>query len=230
MIREQLEGREEEIIRTISVLPRGFVLIGGYAVSALASHRFSVDCDVITSRKDAREFRDVLAREGYSKGRSAKVGNGGTVEIYSKRTKGGRVSVDLFIDSITARETGSSWTYEYVKKNCVEAVVSGVGNSATVLVPTREILIAMKIHSARDADIRDIVMLSEDVDWHSVAKHSSRGDTKILLKQLKVIISRIGDEQFLSSLRAAFQLRRNVKPLLSSCKRGLSKLNKELEP
>ena len=228
MIREQLEVREEEIIRTISMLPRGLVLIGGYAVSALASHRFSVDCDVITSPIDAKKIRGVLAREGYTKSRSSKIGNRETVETYSKKTEGGRVSVELFIDSITARETGAWWSYGYVKQNCVEAVVSGIGNSATVLVPTREMLIAMKIHSARDADIRDIVMLSEAVDWHTVAKHYLRGDTMILLKQLKMIISRIGDEQFLSSLRAAFLLRRNINPLLSSCKRGLSKLNKEL--
>jgi hypothetical protein len=230
VIREELESREEEIIRALSFLPRGFVLIGGYAVSALASHRFSMDCDIVTWRKDARQLRDMLAREGYSKSRSAKVGNYGRVEIYSKKTKAGKVSVDLFIDNITARETGATWAYEYVKQSSVQAIVSGVWNSASVLVPTRELLIATKIHSGRDADIRDIVMLSENADWNSVASHSFRGDRKILLERLKIIMRKIEDEQFLSSLKVAFELRRNVKPLLSSCKKGLSKLDNELEP
>jgi hypothetical protein len=231
MFREQLQDREGEIIRLLALIPREFVLIGGYAVSALSSHRFSVDCDVVISRKTSKQFRSLLRREGYLRRRSAKVGKetGGSVEIYVRTIKAGKISVDLFTNNITARETGASWSYEHIRRNSVEAVVTGIRNSANVTVPTRELLIAMKIHSGRDADVRDIVMLCENADWNYVAKHIARGDIKILLNQLTKIIDKLEGEEFISSLRATFELRQNIKPLISTCKRGLSNLKEVVE-
>ena len=211
-------------------MPREFVLIGGYAVSALSSHRFSADCDIVTGREASKQFGSLLRKEGYLRRRSAKVHkeNGGSVEIYVKTIKAGKISVDLFTDSITARETGASWSYEHIRRNSVEAVVTGSRNAANVIVPTKELLMAMKIHSGRDADIRDIVMMCENANWNSVAKHIARGDIKILLNQLTMIIDKLESEEFLSSLRATFELRQNIKPLVSSCKRGLSNLKEIL--
>lgn len=223
MFREQLEGREAEIVRTLSVLTGNFILIGGYAVSALSSHRFSVDCDIVVSKAVAEECRSVLIRERYAKRKAARVGGRyGAVEIYAKRIRGGIVSFDMFIDILRARETGASWTYGYIRRNSTAAIVSGTQNSSNVLAPKRELLIAMKIHSGRDADIRDIVMLSEKVDWSNVARHVIRGDEKILLEKLTRIIKRTEDEQFVSSLRATFELRKNITPLVTGCRKGLS--------
>ncbi|MDG7016504.1 MAG: nucleotidyl transferase AbiEii/AbiGii toxin family protein [Nitrososphaerota archaeon] len=230
MIRDQLEGREEEIIWILSLLPKSFVLVGGYAVSALSSHRLSVDCDIVTSTNDLKEVVGALTGAGYAKGRSARIGKGyrGAVEIYVGKARGGNVSVDIFVDSMTARGTGASWGYEYIRKNSAEVIVSGVGGSATIRAPTRELLLAVKIHSGRDADMRDIVMLSDGADWRAVARHVARGDRETLLKQLADIVERMGSEQFDSSLRAAFALRRNIKPLVSSCRKRLAALKSEL--
>jgi hypothetical protein len=231
MFREQLQDREEEIIRLLDFMPKGFILIGGYAVSALSSHRFSVDCDVVIARKTSKRFRDMLKAEGYIRRRSAKVDKeyGGAVEMYVKTIKVGRITVDLFLNSITGRETGASWSYEHIRRNSIEAVLAGMRNSANVTVPTKELLIAMKIHSGRDADIRDIVMLCENADWNSVTRHIARGDIKILLNQLTKILSKIESEEFLSSLRATFELRQNIKPLISTCKRELSNLKETVK-
>jgi hypothetical protein len=165
MFREDLESREEEIIKTLSSLPRAFVVIGGYATSALSAHRFSVDCDIVVPRKELREFRNQLKREGYSKQKSTTGFDriyGGAAEIYSKRIKSGMVSVDLFVDSVASRKTGAAWSYEYIRSNFGETTISGVRDSASVLVPSKELLMAMKLHSGRDADVRDIAMLCED--------------------------------------------------------------------
>jgi hypothetical protein len=232
MFREDLESREEEIIRTLSTLPEGFVVIGGYATSALSSHRFSVDCDIVISRKNAKEFRGVLKKEKYVMQKSAKgfdEAYGGSVEVYAKKIEAGKVSIDLFIDSLTSRSTKASWTYEYIKSNSTQATVSGARDSVNVAVPTKELLMSMKIHSRRDADIRDIVLLSESVDWSLVAKHVARGNTVILQKQLTNIISKIDQEGLGSSIRAAFELRRKIDPLISNCKKGLLTLKRSLE-
>lgn len=232
MFREDLESREAEIINTISLLPKGFIVIGGYAASALSAHRFSVDCDIVISKEDAKEFRNELRKQNYKKLKSAKgfdEAYGGAVEIYTKRTKTGTISVDLFINSITARKTMSTWGYEYVKDNSNEATISGVRNSANVSVPTKELLMAMKIHSGRDMDIRDIVMLSEDADWKSVTEHAARGEKNELVKHLTHIMSRMDEKQFGESLRAAFGLRKDMEPLITSCKKNLTKLRETIE-
>ncbi len=232
MFREDLESREEEIIRTLSSLPRAFIVIGGYATSALSAHRFSVDCDIVVSRKNLREFRNQLKREGYSKKKSSTGFDkiyGGSVEIYSKRIKAGRVSVDLFIESVTSRKTGAAWSYDYIKSNSSERAISNVRGSASVLVPSKELLMAMKIHSGRDADMRDIVMLCEYVDWKSVANHAELGEKTVLLNMLTDIISKMAQDQFTSSLRAAFERRSKVEPLVSACRAGLSELRTHIE-
>jgi len=49
-----LTAREAEIIRLLKILSSQagkFVVVGGYAVNALASHRFSVDCDLVIAEK-----------------------------------------------------------------------------------------------------------------------------------------------------------------------------------
>ena len=68
-----------EVIRILRVLRSRsdkFVVIGGYAVSALASHRFSVDCDVAVSEKDLESFEEVLTGEGYKKVKASNVNKG----------------------------------------------------------------------------------------------------------------------------------------------------------
>ncbi|AIF82303.1 protein of unknown function (DUF1814) [Candidatus Nitrososphaera evergladensis SR1] len=233
MLRDDLESRETEIIRILSSLPKGFfVVIGGYAVSALSIHRFSVDCDMVILRKDAMKFSDLLKKEGYRKEKSAKgfdEAHHSEVDIYVKSFGGMRVSVDLFINGITSRKTEAWWNYEYIKENSTEAIVVGTKNSASTTVPTKELLMVMKMHSARDVDMRDIVMLSEGVDWTAVLKHAMRRTKSILVKQVTEIIGRMEEEQFIQSLRAAFGLRRNIEPLISDCKKNLSKLRQKIE-
>lgn len=232
MFREDLESREEEIIRTLSSLLGGFILIGGYATSALSAHRFSVDCDIVVSRKEVKEFRSQLRREGYSKKKATTRFDkiyGGSVEIYNKKVESGRVSVDLFVDSVTSRKTGAAWSYEYTRSNSSRTTISGVRGSASVLVPSKELLMAMKIHSGRDADIRDIAMLCEDINWESVAKHAARGEKTVLLNMLTDIISKMAGEQFTSSLKAAFELRSTVETLVSACRARLSELRTHIE-
>ncbi|AIC16398.1 hypothetical protein [Nitrososphaera viennensis] len=223
-----------EIIRILSSLPKGFfVVIGEYAVSALSVHRFSVDCDLVISRKNAEKFSDLLKKEGYRKGKSAKgfdEAYQSEVDIYVKSITGGmRVSVDLFINGVTSRKTKASWSYEYVKDNSTETIVAGTRNSASVTVSTKELLIAMKMHSGRDVDMRDIVMLSDEVDWNAVLKHATRGAKSILVKQVTDMIGRMEEEQFIQSLRAAFGLKRNMEPLISDCRKNLSKLRENIE-
>ena len=60
--------RKNEILHTLNSLVEekvDFVVVGGYAVSGLGKHRFSVDCDVVVSKKEIGKTEAVLKRNGF---------------------------------------------------------------------------------------------------------------------------------------------------------------------
>ncbi len=211
-----LTARETEVIRIVRVLHSHsgkFVVIGGYAVSALASHRLSVDCDIVISEKNLESFGKVLTGEGYRKARASNVGKGtyGAKTVkYVKLIGGRRVSVDLSINSVVCRDTGGEWSYELLMRSSTEANVVGVTDSTMAMVPKKELLIAMKLHPARNTDMRDIVMLGEQADWNAVADFTNTGTRAKLAKQLDSGINRLGSKEFPSSLKAEFRLRIDI--------------------
>ena len=62
--------RENEILKTIRVFADAsldFVVVGGYAVSGLGRHRFSVDLDVVIDEKDLDAFAKILEERGFER-------------------------------------------------------------------------------------------------------------------------------------------------------------------
>jgi hypothetical protein len=60
--------RENEIMLTLNRFVEeeaDFVVVGGYAVSGLGVHRFSVDCDVVISKSEMGKVEGVLQRYGF---------------------------------------------------------------------------------------------------------------------------------------------------------------------
>lgn len=230
---EDLTAREAEVIRVLKVLgvkTRGFVVIGGYAVNALTSHRFSVDCDLVIARSSIPLLERVLAAEGYRK-ENAHVSRGlrgGKTLEYVKLVGDRPVSMDLYVDSVVCRQTGGSWTYNLVRENSIEANVAGVTDFTVGRVARRELLMAMKLHSGRDADLRDLVMLSEDSDWDTVAQFANCGSMGKLKGQLESSIETVSSEEFSPALRAEFGLRADVRPLIEKASEGLRRLTTSL--
>ncbi len=223
-----LTAREAEIIRVLKVLGSHagkFVVVGGYAVNALAPHRFSVDCDMVVAEKDAKLFEGILEKEGYTKQRPARQLKGiygAKTQQYMKAVGDRKVSVDMLLNSLLCRQTGGEWRYELLRKNSSEANVVGLTDSAAAFVPKRELLMAMKIHSGRDADLRDIIMLSEGADWHTVAEFAKCGEQAKMLKQITSAIQTMSTKGFPSALRAQFGLRTDVTPLIKRTVEGLN--------
>ena len=63
-------NRENEILRMLNGLLEeqlDLVVVGGYAVSGLGKHRFSVDCDVVISKMKLGETEAALKRQGYER-------------------------------------------------------------------------------------------------------------------------------------------------------------------
>lgn len=204
--------RENEILKTIRSMVGArldFIVVGRYAVSALARHRFSVDLHIVISKERLGEFEEVLEREGFEK----HVERAGFDETYAgefvsyrKDFAGFSVTVDLLVNSLVCRATGGAWSFDYIKKHSIEANVPGLEASVSCRIPEKELLIAFKIHSGRRADVRDIVMLRENADLEKVLGHLRRGYIDALKDQIKKTIAALEDKNLVDSLKGVFTL------------------------
>jgi len=219
--------RENGIIEVMKKLA-GFniIVVGGYAVSARAMHRFSVDCDIVIRKDDLEKIAGVLAGEGFERTVTREGFDneyGGEFVRYAKKIDGLPVSIDLLVSSLVCRTTGASWGFDYMLGNSDRVIIAGVESSIECTVPSRELLLAFKIHSARKTDLRDIVML-RDADWNAVKNHLNRGDMAVLKRQIESMISVLDDKDLIDSLKGEFQLKGDAGKMMRDTKRKLADL------
>lgn len=203
--------REKEIFETLKRLKGcSFVLIGGYAVNAYTLPRFSVDCDIVV--KDDAEMRKigaVLNRAGYKPG-EMKPGmsyHGGFIRYEKEIEKGILVSVDILIGTVLDRQTGVSFTAEWVFRN--SAMIALRGKTITEQLDLRIVdvgaLIALKFVSARATDVRDIFMLLPLAKGKEVVKQeiASRLDFRAQFERMK---EKIMSAAFRNNLQGVYGL------------------------
>ncbi len=222
-----LTAREAEIIRILGVLSEeapGFVVVGGYAVNALDGHRFSVDLDLVTGSEQISRLDRVLRREKYELSKPRSRTSRRPVWEYVRLVGEEPVKVALYVNSFVCRQTGGIWAWKVVKKHSSHRIVIGATGSTESEVVQRELLVAMKLHSGRDQDLRDIVVLSERVDWETVAGFATCGSMEKVEEQIESAITRIGEDSLESGLKAEFGLRVEVEPLVKRTARGLKRV------
>lgn len=231
----KLVERENEILRTIRRLREenlDFIVVGGYAVSALARHRFSVDCDMVVPKERRTKFDEVLKRDGFSK-HVQKAGfdaaYGGEFISYVKKVDELPVTVDLLIGSLVCRATEASWSFNYIRRFSVTATIPGYGFSVECRIPERELLIAFKLHSGRRADVRDFVVLRENANKSKMLKHLKRGDEHKLKEQIAVVLRALEDKNLVDSLKGVFTIDAAVVKPIDNAKKDLQNLVKRLK-
>ena len=231
----KLVERENEILRTIRRLKEEnleFIVVGGYAVSALARHRFSVDCDLVVPQEHKTKFEEVLKRDGFAK-HVQKAGfdaaYGGEFVSYVKKVDELPVTVDLLVGSLVCRATDASWSFDYIEKSSVIATIPGYGVSVECRIPQRELLVAFKLHSGRRADVRDFVLLREGSDRDKVLKHLKRGDEQRLNGQIAVVLKALEDKNLVDSLKGVFTIETAVVKLIDNAKKDLQNIAQRLK-
>jgi len=224
--------RENEILRILRKLAEeklNFVVVGGYAVSGLARHRFSVDCDLVIPKRELAKLEKVLKKEGFEK-HVVKTGfdevYAGEFVSYRKEVDNLPVTVDLLVGSLVCRATGASWSFDYIKKNSIEANITGIETSVTCRIPEKELLIAFKVHSGRKADIRDMIMLRENANFERVSKHTKKGNEEALREQIQRIIEALDDPNLVDSLKGVFVLTTDVKKQIESTRKDMEMILK----
>ena len=226
--------RENEILKTIRSFTNAgldFIVVGGYAVSGLGRHRFSVDLDVVIDEKDLDAFTKTLEERGFERSMERAGFDevyGGRFVSYVKRIDGLPVTADLLVGSLVCRATGASWSYEYIKRHSIATEVSGIELSARCRVPERELLIALKIHSGRRADLRDVVVLVEGADVEEIVRHLRRGDLEKLRIQINRMLEMLRDPRLTDSLRGVFAIRRDVTDEIEKTRKTLEKVQEAI--
>ena len=127
------------------------IVVGGYAVSARAKHRFSVDCDIVIPKDELDTITELLEAQGFKKTITKdNLDNeyGGEFIRHIKKIENLPVSVDILVNSLVCRTTNASWGFDYILKNSDKIIIAGIENSVEALVPNKELLLAFKIGRA----------------------------------------------------------------------------------
>lgn len=201
--RVSLLEREQEIMRILNLLldkKLNFIIVGGYAISTYKK-RFSIDLDIIVKEEDLENFEKILKNEGYIMHYEKKISllYGENFKRFMKKMKDLPVDVDLLINGLVSRTTNATWGADYIKKHSVKRKL----NNSEFLTPDRELLIAMKFHSGRLSDIRDIVALMP-CDKEKLKQHLLKGNIEKLKQSMQKQVSFLSKPQFNDSFKGIF--------------------------
>ncbi len=226
--------RENEILRMLRRLIEeklDFVVVGGYAVSGFARHRFSVDCDIVLSKRELEKFEEILEKEGFKR-HARKAGfdemYAGEFISYKKEVGELPVAIDLVVGSLVCRATEAAWSFDYIEKHSVKASITGIETSANCKIPEKELLIAFKIHSARRTDIRDIIMMIDTSDSEKILKHLRKGKMGALTTQINKIIEALNDKNLIDSLKGVFTLTVDVRKQIEDARKDIESILKNI--
>lgn len=195
-----------EILKEFDKTKLDFILVGGYAVSAF-QHRFSVDADLVVEEHSLDDFRTILAEKKFKRTMQKKIDSvyQGSFESYLLEDKL-PVTVDLLVGSLTCRQTDGSWSFEVIRKNSSIKEIKGTKRNISVRIANKELLIAMKLHSARLTDMRDIVALCSDVDDEKIVKLAKIGNLDELKKNIDKIKAVVQSKNFTDSFKGVFAI------------------------
>jgi hypothetical protein len=222
--REGLLEREKEIIRLLHVLSEeqsDFIVVGGYAI-ATYKKRFSVDIDLVIKEEDLQKFEKICQKEGYvaAYGKDVHRLYGEKFKRYVKTIKGFKVSIDFLINGLVSRSTDATWSFDYIKAHACKGSVEGV----EFAIPERELLIAMKLHSGRLGDIRDIVAIMP-CEKNALKKHLIKGNLAKLRSNIERQEKVLHMPQFDDSFKGVFGIQaynqravEETKKLIVECK------------
>ena len=202
-----LGDREAELQDTLEAVVEDelpYVLIGGWAIAAF-NQRFTTDVDVVIPGQAVDDYTALLTDRGYEKTADVERNN-----IYEGRTLrfekdiGNPVRFDAMVDALGCRQTAAEWSYRYLVEHSVIEELR-TGQPVTARIPERELLFAVKLHSGRKADTRDLVVLAADVDFDRIETHLHRGDPEKLAERIDTVLSRLTAEDFEDAFKGVFE-------------------------
>jgi hypothetical protein len=205
-----------ELLKQLDESEVRYVLVGGYAVSAFNT-RFSTDLDIVVAPENREVVERFLEERGFEETDSHTKDWVYDMEVieYEKRLAPREpIGFDLLVNGVGCRQTETQWSFDYLYEHITEQDVSSGMTATTARVDNGAVLVAAKLHSGRENDLRDVLAVTEEIDLDAVTPHLRRGNKEALSL-------RRGNKEALS-------LRRGNKEALSAqLKRGLDILESE---
>lgn len=200
-------NREAELLETLEAVIEAklpYVLVGGWAIAAF-NQRFTTDVDVVVPAQAVDDYTALLVDRGYEKTADVETGS-----LYDGRTirfvkdVGNPVEFDAMVDELGCRQTDAEWSYRYLAQYARPTELQ-TRRPITATIPERELLFAVKLHSGRKADTRDLVVLASDVDFDRIATHLHRGDPAKLADRVDTVLERLTADGFEDSFKGVFE-------------------------
>lgn len=108
------------------------------------------------------------------------------------------------VGALGCRQTEAEWSYRHLAQHSLVEELR-TARPITARIPERELLFAMKLHSGRKADARDLVVLATSADFDRIATHLHRGDRKKLAGQIDIVLNRLIAEGFEDAFKGVFE-------------------------
>ena len=201
-----LPDREQELLTTLDAINDAglpYVLVGGWAVTAF-NQRFSTDVDLVVPEEAVEDYESFLRDRDYD--RTSEQDTSGIYEgrfIQYSKDIGNPVSIELMVNALRCRQTDAEWSYRYLDQH-TQPVTVGRTMSVDTRIPERELFLAIKLHSGRFTDARDVVAAATDADFDHVETHLHRGDPDALSEQLASMSEQLADESFVDAFKGEF--------------------------
>jgi len=223
--------REKECFTFLKLIPKEkkYVIIGGYAVSSFGFPRFSVDLDITIPENELPFFKKLISNNGYE----FTIGKedltySGKFERYKKDL----VSIDLLINGVQSRQTGYHYPFQYIFKNSQIRETSGWDqtNKVKVRIAKKEMLIALKIHSMRMADTRDIIMLYYEIpDIQIIFNNLKNTPKEKIIEHINELLTVLNDKKLKNSLKGVYSIDNKLyEKTIENCKQIMTDVKNQL--
>lgn len=181
-----------------------FIVIGGYGISAY-KHRFSVDADLVIKEKDLPAFEDILKKNKFVKKILKELDHVyAPVFVRYERDERLPVSIDLLVNGVAVRQTGALFSFDIINQHASHKKIIGMEKEVIAKVPSKELLIALKLHSGRLTDFRDIVAICHNIDFDVLKQLIHRGKKNVIKNHIKQLLTLIEKQEFIDSFKGVF--------------------------
>lgn len=203
-----LQERQAELIdthRAIQDEELPYVLVGGWAVSAFQT-RFTTDVDMVIHNTELDAYDALLDELGYSKAFDNDVANvyEGRIVRYEKSVGDNAVEFDALVGALRCRQTDAEWSYRYLHEHSIVESLE-VAEDLTARIPEPALLFALKLHSGRLADARDLVIVGSEANRDNIEQHIHRGNPNQLAEQIERVLAELESDEFADSFKGVFQ-------------------------
>jgi len=110
----------------------------------------------------------------------------------------------MLVNGLGCRQTEAQWSFDYLHDHSYEQEVSGGTMTTTARVVDGSVLVAAKLHSARETDIRDVLAVAEEIDLETVTQHLHRGKESSLRIQLERGLEILESDELKHGFRSDF--------------------------